>query len=181
MVDGWSVPAVPGPNSSVAELLVLLAQRDAELAQRDSLIVGLAARVSELEARLAKNSRNSSKPPSSDGLGKPAPKSLRRASGRRPGTQPGGQGFRLVAREDPDLVVVVVHTPTQVRGCGLDLAHAQVVGAEVRQVFDLPPIAFIASASVECASWLIEPNDIAPVEKRLTIEAALSTSSSGTA
>jgi transposase len=36
------------------------------------------ARIGELEARLGKNSRNSSKPPSSDGLDKPAPKSLRR-------------------------------------------------------------------------------------------------------
>lgn len=109
------------------------------LAERDALIVALAGRVAELEARLGKNSRNSSKPPSSDGLGKPAPKSLRRASGRKPGKQPGGQGFRLAAREDPDLVVV--HTPHRCAGCGSDLAHAQVVGAEVRQVFDLPPIA----------------------------------------
>ena len=39
---------------------------------------------------------------------------------------------------------------------------------------------FIAIASVSCASALIEPNDIAPVEKRLTIDATGSTSSSGT-
>jgi hypothetical protein len=38
---------------------------------------------------------------------------------------------------------------------------------------------FIAIASVECASVLIEPSDIAPVAKRLTISAAGSTSSSG--
>ena len=55
------------------------------LAQRDALIAVLAARVSELEARLGMNSRNSSRPPSSDGLAKPAPKSLRRPSGRKPG------------------------------------------------------------------------------------------------
>ena len=36
-------------------------------------------------------------------------------------------------------------------------------------VFDLAPIRFIAIASVSCASWLIEPKDIAPVEKRLTM------------
>jgi hypothetical protein len=48
-------------------------------------------------------------------------------------------------------------------------------------VFDLPPIRFIAIASVVWASREIEPNDIAPVEKRLTIETlAGSTSSSGT-
>ena len=37
-------------------------------------------------------------------------------------------------------------------------------------VFDLPPMRFIAIASVVCASREIEPNDIAPVEKRLTID-----------
>ena len=68
------LPDVP----SVEQLLVALAERDA-------LIVALAGRVAELEARLGKNSQNSSKPQSSDGLAKPAPKSLRRAWGRKPG------------------------------------------------------------------------------------------------
>jgi hypothetical protein len=44
---------------------------------------------------------------------------------------------------------------------------------------DLPPIRFIAIASVVCASREIEPNDMAPVAKRLTMSAG-STSSSGT-
>ena len=47
-------------------------------------------------------------------------------------------------------------------------------------VFDLPPIRFMAMASVVCASREIEPNDIAPVAKRLTMFLAGSTSSSGT-
>ena len=51
-------------DPSVEQLLVALAERDA-------LIVVLAGRVAELEARLGKNSQNSSKPPSSDGLAKP--------------------------------------------------------------------------------------------------------------
>ena len=46
-------------------------------------------------------------------------------------------------------------------------------------VFDLPPIRFMAMASVVCASRLIEPNDMAPVAKRLTISDAGSTSSIG--
>src|SRR5674476_1417111 len=52
----------------------------------------LRARVGELEAQRRSNSRNSSKPPSSDGLGKPAPKSLRRPSGRRPVGRPATRG-----------------------------------------------------------------------------------------
>ena len=46
-------------------------------------------------------------------------------------------------------------------------------------VFDLPPMRFMAMASVVCASRLIEPKLIAPVAKRLTMSAAGSTSSSG--
>ena len=112
MVDQSSVPSAPGPDVPVQELLALLAQRD-------ELIVALAARVAELEARLGMNSRNSSKPPSSDGLAKPAPKSLRRPSGRKPGKQPGGQGFRLAPRAVPD--EVRIHVPAGCSGCGADL------------------------------------------------------------
>ena len=112
------------------------------LAQRDALIAVLADRVAELEARLGRNSRNSSKPPSSDGLGKPAPKSLRKPSGRKPGKQQGDPGFRLQPRAVPD--EVRTHVPTGCLGCGADLTGAPVVGVETRQVFDLPVIELIA-------------------------------------
>ncbi len=121
---------------------MLLAERDVALTQRDVLIAALAGRVAELEARLGMNSRNSSKPPSSDGLAKPAPKSLRRASGGKPGKQQGGQGFRLQPRDVPD--EVRTHVPTGCHRCGAGLADAPVVGVEVRQVFDLPVIELIA-------------------------------------
>lgn len=127
MPPASSVPADP----TVEQLLVLLAERD-------RLIAGLAARVAELEARLGKNSRNSSKPPSSDGLAKPPPRSLRRASGRKPGKQQGEQGFRLEARPDPD--EVRVHAPQLCRCCHADLSGSPVVGQERRQVFDLPTV-----------------------------------------
>ena len=85
MIDPSCSP-VPG-SPSLERLLMLLAERDVALTQRDALIAALAGRVAELEARLGKNSRNSSKPPSSNGLGKPAPQSLHEPSGRKPGKQ----------------------------------------------------------------------------------------------
>src|SRR4051812_1992039 len=93
-------------------------------------------RIAELEARLKQSSANSSKPPSSDGLVKPAPKSLRGRSGRRPGRPPGQPGVTLQQVADPD--VVVRHVPSVCGGCGDDLADAVEVGVARRQVVDIP-------------------------------------------
>jgi hypothetical protein len=66
----------------------------------------LRAKVEELEARLKANSSNSSKPPSSDGFGKPSPekRSLRKKSGRKPGGQSGHPGGTLARKATPDIV-----------------------------------------------------------------------------
>jgi transposase len=96
----------------------------------------LTARVAELERRLGLNSRNSSKPPSSDGLAKPAPRSSRR-SGGRPGKQPGSPGAALSQVDNPDRVVW--HRPVGCIGCGAVLGSAAAVAAVTRrQVFELP-------------------------------------------
>ncbi len=64
-------------------------------ALKDERIAELEAENAELTRRLARNSRNSSKPPASDGPDQsPSPRSLRGKTGRRPGKQPGAQGFR---------------------------------------------------------------------------------------
>ena len=98
-------------------------------------------RIAELEERLAKTSRNSSQPPSSDGLGKPPPKprSLRGKSGRRPGGQAGHEGQTLARVAKPDHEVV--HEPACCGECGAGLAGVAVTGVERRQCFDLPPAA----------------------------------------
>jgi hypothetical protein len=73
------------------------------------------ARIADLEARLRQSSSNSSKPPSSDGLAKPAPKSLRPRSGRGPGRPKGQDGVTLQRVVDP---VVVRHARRCARGAG---------------------------------------------------------------
>ena len=103
----------------------------------EQLAVAL-ARIEELQARLGMSSRNSSKPPSSDGLAKPAPRSLRGRSGRGPGRPKGQAGFTLEPVEVADQRVP--HEPGRCAGCGTGLAGAPVVGMERRQVFDLPVV-----------------------------------------
>lgn len=141
MADELSLSGVPA-DPTVEQLLVLLAERERVIVELSGKVVELSARVTQLEARLGKTSQNSSKPPSSDAFVKPPPRSLRRRSGRGPGKQPGGQGFRLEPRAVPD--EVVVHVPAACRSCGGDLAGAPVVAQERRQVFDPPPVRLMA-------------------------------------
>lgn len=99
----------------------------------------LQKRVKELEARLNKDSYNSSKPPSSDGLRKRKKnRSLRKKSGRSPGGQPGHNGKTLEMSENPD--VIVVHKIVQCKSCGKSLDEVLAEKVERRQVFDIPVI-----------------------------------------
>src|SRR2546423_5090953 len=114
----------------VAELLPLKEQ----LAQAN-------ARIKELEDRLAKDSRTSSKPPSSDRLGR-LPRSSRRPSGKLPGGQAGHPGHTLALVEQPD--DVVRHRPEVCSQCHADLSHVPGSVAERRQVLDVPEIRLVA-------------------------------------
>jgi transposase len=96
----------------------------------------LFARIQVLEDRLSRNSNNSNKPPSSDGLNKPAPKSLRRRRGKRCGGQPGHPGNTLKAVEHADHIEV--HRVKECRHCHSSLENVAVIKHEHRQVFDLP-------------------------------------------
>jgi transposase len=120
------------------ELLERLAQRDALIEVLSAELGAARVRIAELEARLGQTSKNSSKPPSSDGLAKPAPKSLRKRGARKPGGQDGHPGSTLVPVAVPD--EVIAHEPGCCRGCGQGLGGAVEVGRECRQVFDIPPI-----------------------------------------
>jgi transposase len=115
------------------------AARIEALAARIEALSGL---VEQLQARLGQNSRNSSMPPSAEGLRK-KPAQPRQRGLRKPGKQPGSQGKHLAQTADPD--EVVVHVPKRCEGCGGGLEDAPVVGHNVRQVFDLPPIRLVTT------------------------------------
>jgi transposase len=131
------LPTYEELSSLVVELSGRLARALDELAGVRAELVEAKARIADLEARLGQNSANSSRPPSSDGLAKPAPKSLRGKSGRGPGRPKGQPGVTLRQVCDPDHEVEY-RPQGPCPGCGSDLADARVAQVERRQVFDLP-------------------------------------------
>jgi transposase len=126
----------------IAELEALVARQQQQNEQLLAVNAELRARVQELEARLTKDSHNSSTPPSRDPLGRKRPRSQRRRSGKKPGGQLGhhGETLRLVSMPDE----VVEHRPAVCMGCQTPLDEtAPVVLYERRQVRDLPPVRLV--------------------------------------
>ena len=121
-----------------AEVIALIEGLRREVAELRRENEALRAEVAELRRRLGKDSSNSSKPPSSDGL-KKKPRiagSLRGKSGKRSGGQVGHRGDTLKRVETPDRIER--HTASFCRCCRGVLTEAMQTGAETRQVFDLP-------------------------------------------
>lgn len=139
----------------------------------------LRERVKTLEEQIAKNSHNSHKPPSSDGLAKPKPKSLRKPSGRPSGGQPGHPGSTLRMVEKPDRTVR--HAVDRCADCGRSLNNQAPNHVERRQVFDLPePKLEVTEHQVEvktCACGCVNraafpPEAAAPVQYGPRIKSA---------
>jgi len=105
----------------IRELETLISRQAERNRELEALVARLVERIKELEDRLSKNSRNSSKPPSSDGYSKPSPKSRRKKTGRKPGGQPGHKPARLEPVANPDRIIE--HKPEICKHCQSAKAH----------------------------------------------------------
>lgn len=112
-------------HAELVELVLMLFDR----------IDQLTTRVNELEAQVNKNSKNSHKPPSSDGL-KRQPAQPRQPGQRPKGGQPGHKGHSLVMHPSPDHLEY--YGATGHCDCGLPLTAALVERGERRQQWDIP-------------------------------------------
>jgi transposase len=131
---------VVGLTARLDELSVRIGVLEADNARLVVENEALRAENAELRRRLGLTSKNSSRPPSSDGLSKPPATSMRTRSGRKPGKQPGSAGTGLsqvpVADEEID------HYPAACGNCGdgLDPRGGPTDDPVVRQVFDVPEV-----------------------------------------
>lgn len=127
-----------GSHSTVEELLGYIQQLETQLMKQQKIIQEQAQVIQALRDQLAKNSQNSGKPPSSDGLSKPRTQSLRKSEGRKSGGQPGHVGNTLTPVEKPDHIQR--HEVKQCQHCQGSLEEVEAVDYVRRQVFDLPPV-----------------------------------------
>jgi transposase len=123
-----------------ASLRKALAVAQEQVATAREVFVGLSTRIERLEGQSAKDSHNSSKPPSSNGPSSPVrkTKSLRGKSGKKSGGQAGHQGHTLRMVQEADRIVTL--TVPVCERCQQGLQAVEVTRQERAQVWDLPPL-----------------------------------------
>jgi len=130
------------------ESLALIQALRQQVAGLQEQIAAQQALIQQLQDQLAKDSHNSGKPPSSDGLKKGRRKSLRQSGQRPRGGQRGHKGRTLMQVAEPEHVVV--HGLAGCPHCQTELTEVTVEGHVKRQVFDIPP------ASIEVTEHQVE-------------------------
>jgi transposase len=120
-----------------AELKEEAARKDQRIEDLEGMLMSALLRIEELERRLAKDSHTSSKPPSSDGLGRKR-RTYRQKSGKPSGGQEGHSGHTLLPTLSPD--IMVVHRPTHCEHCQDNLQQEAGRVKERRQLHDLPEL-----------------------------------------
>jgi transposase len=141
--DEVRTAARQGEEAVVGLFMDLVGNWVGVIQKQQGIIQRLEERVQALEDQLAKNSSNSGKPPSSDGLKKLRHRSLRKSSGKKSGGQPGHQGHTLEMRAHPDQIQV--HRVRRCQHCHTSLERVPAKGQERRQVFDLPPVQVVVT------------------------------------
>lgn len=121
----------------ILSLLTTIASMQKQLASHADKIEKLEAHIKQLESQSGKDSHNSHKPPSSDGL-KRVVKSNRTKSNKPSGGQNGHRGTTLAMVETPDHLVT--HAVAECTTCGRHLHRVTPHIIRRRQVFDIPPM-----------------------------------------
>lgn len=145
-------------EEEIAQLKKENAEQAQQIQELRAMVLALSQKVQELENQLAQNSRNSSKPPSSDPPSKPVPKSLRGQSGKKVGGQPGHPGATLEMVANPDQRVW--HLPQECQHCGAGLGEVQSKLSEKRQVFELPELKLSVTEHCNCAKVCPECGEV---------------------
>ena len=157
-------------NKAIAELILHAMDERAKVLQGQvedltQEVERLRSRVKELEGQASKNSKNSSKPPSTDGLKKKKTTSLRVASGKKPGGQPGHAGTTLKRIDTPDMSIVVP-LPVSCDACQATLPSSAAQVHKRAQVFDIPAVRFevieYQSLSLRCQCGQLHQSALPP-------------------
>jgi len=116
-------------------------QKDRRIEELEGLLMSALLRIEELERRLAKDSHNSSKPPSSDGFKRKGKK--RPVSSKATGGQVGHPGHTLQPVETPDQVMI--HRPSHCEACHCELGAVAGHVKERRQIHELPVMRLVVT------------------------------------
>jgi transposase len=122
-------------REGLKQALIAMGSQHERIQVLEEVITAQRERITTLERQQAKDSHNSSLPPSSDRFVRPA-KSLRKKSGKKAGGQPGHRGHYLRQVQTPD--EVLLHPVISCERCQHDLRAQPADLPERRQVIDLP-------------------------------------------